>query len=151
NDRPGADPAVTGYNVWRRMDAPATKASGGMAGEAARAFLERELARATSAPVRLSSEQAAAIGFPPGAWESVGFHAATRADAYDLLAPTRNDSTARDESDQSFVVTVHLTNPDVIGITEPTTGHSVDNLPPGIPAPFAGQSLSNGMMLHWGR
>jgi hypothetical protein len=154
-------PGVTGYNVWRRIQAePRTQASairhdtlGGSKHPARAPRPDAQaitlLKRATHEPVRLDPAQAAAAGFPPGTWESVGFHAATQGSSYVLVVPTRMDSTEQNPSFEVYVVTVHTTVPWQYTVTDTAWGYSKDNLAPAMPAPFTGQYSAGAAALHW--
>lgn len=75
--------------------------------------------------------------FPPGTWEPLGFTASTGAATYSITVPTRADSTSSSVADETFVVTTHSTLPGAFVVSEPGTGHSVDNLAPAAPTAFA--------------
>jgi hypothetical protein len=87
------------------------------------------------------------------AWEYLGSSPAAGLSQYSYSAATGQDSTATGAHDNAFQVeAVHATY-GASGITwfsNSVTGHSVDNLPPFIPAPFKGIIASGGTNLRWG-
>jgi hypothetical protein len=145
-DVEGISPLVTGYGVWRRAVAPLVESP-----EQPRASHEQlnfgEAVRHVGLVV--TPAQAASLGFPPGAWESMGFHPATQSSSYLLLAPTHADSTADGIPSDVFVVTVHTTNPLAFTVSQEDSGYSVDNLAPPTPAPFTATYGSTSNLLHW--
>jgi hypothetical protein len=151
------DYPIAGYNVWRaitRLDSTGIAAdpAGGADPAADRAKLLELFADPSSlAGMRLSREQAGALGFPEGDWESVAFQFATQDTLYDIDAPTRNDSTGAGNAREVFVVTAHTTTPSVFVFSEPDTAWSVDNLAPGLTSGFAGNETASppGLGLSW--
>ena len=141
------EPEETGFVVWRRIAPPADAA----ATPPARGFdVADAIARARSESVRLSPALAAAAGFPPGTWETLGFHASLQIRNYAVAAPTRADSTAAGNADEVFVVVTHTTTPTVWYVSQPDSGHSVDNLAPDAPQSLAGTfEPSSALHLTW--
>lgn len=127
-------PEETGFTVWRRIAPPAEALPvTAEVGDVAAA-----LERARTLPTRLTPELAAAAAFPPGTWETLGFHASLQLRNYTVAVPTRTDSTASGSADETFVVVTHTTTPTVWYASLPDSGHSVDNLAPGAPQSVAG-------------
>jgi hypothetical protein len=96
------------------------------------------LAAAASPGTIIGPEVAAAVGFPPGSWQSVAYTAAAHQPSYALIAPTRADSGAAGTGREAYVVTVHTDIPDLVTLTAPDSGYSVDNLAPGTPSQLSG-------------
>jgi hypothetical protein len=148
---------TTGYNVWRRIDPPASS----VAGDAGMPVLSGSIDIQSlheiitdperSAGLRLSAAQAAAFELPPGEWESLGSHNAMTLAEYSLTVPTRTDSTESGPATEYYVVTAHTTDPLKVFVSEIVQGYSVDNLVPAAPLGLAGeQSYSpEGLQLTW--
>ncbi len=79
----------------------------------------------------------AAAAFPPGTWEWVATVPAVQQDANIAVVPTVADSTGSGLNEAVFVLTAHTTTPSVWYVSDPGSGHSVDNLPPEIPEGLA--------------
>ena len=108
-----ADEPITGYTLWRRIDAKALSSIGseGKAGELGKG--ER---------------------FPPGTWCYVGDVPAYGEDTYTTSCETVCDSTISGGMCQSvFFVRAGTAVPMTYADSEPDSGHSVDNLVPAIP------------------
>jgi hypothetical protein len=142
-DRPGVDPyPITGYNVWRRVDGGFS--SSGPGDETFPRFPDMDefiqiLNNGENyLPMRISADQAAFLGLPPGDWESMGFHAAMQEAEYYFTAPTLTDSTESGIPWQTYAVTAHTPTPSVFFTSEADSGYSVDNLAPGMPGSLAG-------------
>lgn len=137
---------VTGYNVWRLVAAAP-------AGAPAAGFLTAATPTASDlvAGFRPTAAQAAALGLPPGTWESLGLHGAMMLASYLFTVPTRTDSTAASAADETYLVTAHTTSPLVVHVSDSADGHSVDNLAPAQPAGLAGawSPSSAGLQLDW--
>jgi hypothetical protein len=151
---------IMGYNVWRMiwgggpLAASAGAASSGVAKVPASDLskLSALLADpATAMGIRVSGPDAASLGLPPGDWESVGFWFATRDTLYNIVVPTKNDSTEAGTAEETFIVTAHSSTAGVFAASEPAMGYSVDNLAPGLTAGFAGNesAMPPGLALSW--
>jgi hypothetical protein len=142
-ESPGSQPTITGYNVWRR--------SSGISKDRATVPTAEELATGKAVGVQLGSTGAMALGLPEGNWESVGFHAAIGSAEYDLLAPTRSDSTATGYSWEFFCVTTHTNSGGGVYTSAPDSGYSVDNLAPAPPGNLTGSidHVSGTIQLDW--
>ena len=136
---------TTGYNVWRRIDPPASSAVGNEAFTVAVGSPDIESLHEIitdperSAGLRLSAAQAAAFELPPGEWESLGFNGAIMLAEYNFTVPTRTDSTESGPATEYFVVTAHTTDPLKVFVSEIVQGYSVDNLVPAAPLGLAGE------------
>ena len=149
------DYPIAGYNVWRQIAPSGPDAAALSGGSASAAERSRLLALFASpeklAGVELTKEQALALGFPGGEWESVAYQFATRNTIYSIAAPTRNDSTSAGKPWEIYIVTAHTSVAGVYVLSQPDTGYSVDNLAPGPTPAFAGQESADpaGLVLSW--
>jgi hypothetical protein len=151
-DTNGTAPGVTGYNLWRRLVGSAAPSSWSPSDDAISPPAARaRVARSEFESVRLGPAEAQAAGFPPGTWESLGFHAATQSRSYLLAAPTHNDSTGAGIPWEVFLVTTHTPTPTFYVVSEPDSGYSVDNFAPAAPQQFAGTYSDGTAALTWAR
>jgi hypothetical protein len=154
-DRADAIYVATNYNVWRKIDAlTALNANSPLNQEPIlepSTFLIDLSDQVETAGLWLTSEQAVAFGLPPGNWESLGQHAALQDSIYYFVVPTKRDSSSSGIPWETYMVTVHTTDPTYYIASEPDSGYSVDNLAPGMPAALAGEPLSGpgGVVLAW--
>src|SRR5262249_53341598 len=95
--------------------------------------------------VRLEPAEAAAAGFPPGTWEALGFFPSTQSRTYTVAAPTRADSTGAGAANEVYLVVTHTVTPTVWYVSQPDSGHSVDNLAPNAPQNLAGALVPPGV------
>jgi hypothetical protein len=147
------DPPLTGHNVWRRVAAAPVMAAGREPGEDEAATREAAallLDRSRTESVILRRAEAAVLGFPPGDWQSLGFHSATGSGSYALVAATLADSAATGSADEEFVVTSHTGVGTMYDVSPSRTGHSTDDLAPAMPAPFTANYGSGSNSLNWG-
>jgi len=169
---------ISGYNVWRRLAAgpaasliaqrgvpvdaaTATRALRGMslaetAGEGTPAVTTS--ADRTDLPLvewngrrfARGATPAFASPFPPGTWELVGSFFSQQLPQYLFNAPTPADSGAGGANWSAFLVTAHTTVPNTWFASEPDSGKSVDNLPPGAPQAVVAQyHTGGGNTLDW--
>jgi len=68
---------------------------------------------------------------------------------YSALAPTTGDSMPARNPLTAFMVVAHNTSGSMFWPSRPDSGYSVDNLSPGIPAPFAANYAAGTTHLHW--
>ena len=88
--------------------------------------------------------------FPPGTWEIVGSFFALQQQTYVVPTETLADSGASGPNDQTFMVTMHTTTPNVWFASVPAIGHSVDNIAPGPPTGLsAAYHTGSGNHLSW--
>jgi hypothetical protein len=87
--------------------------------------------------------------FPPGVWQGVGWVLPTQSDEYSTWVYTPADSTSDGIAWTVFLTAVHTTTPEIWFASQPDSGYSVDNIPPGAPDNFrvdydyyAGNALS---------
>ena len=151
-DAPWADQfmylhTISGYNVWRLMEDP-EKAADPMDSDA----IDTAVQRSEHEPVIVSS--AGDGQFPAGSWESLGFHPAIQRSSYTFLAPTTDDSTSSGSANQTYMVSAHTPYPNLYLLSDPASGHSIDDLPPAQPNPFTAVSSGSGTTgqttLTWG-
>jgi len=140
---------ITGYNLWRKT--PDDKRGEIQGTTEEESLLLEAISSGQEDGLIISHEQSAVLGFPPGSWESIGFHMAIQQPTYDLLAPTYQDSTYWDEAWTIYLVTAHTPNPSIYFVSDPDSGYSVDNLAPALPLEFEGIQHSNpdGLFLSW--
>jgi hypothetical protein len=163
------DPPVATYNVWQRVDnlrpaagtgpAPGTEpASSGRPPDAVPPIRPAAAAGLSGWPITdqggrllLRSEDLATATFPSGTWELLGSFAAAQFEQYIYRASTLADSSAAGTPYSVYVVSAHTTIPSVWFASEPDSGYSVDNIPPGQPGGLAGQPSSqpDGLRLSW--
>jgi DNA-binding beta-propeller fold protein YncE len=91
---------------------------------------------------------------PPGTlvagWDYVGTHPAFADSEYNLVVPTLADSNGSGPHTAVFFVRAATATPSVYFDSRADSGRSRDNLPPAIPAPFAGVYSGGASHLHWG-
>lgn len=135
---------VTWYNVWRQipLGAGAKTAESAVERGTDGGSVHELIERSRRESVQLRPDQAEAAGFPAGSWESIGYHAAAQLPTYTFVSPTRNDATAPDVADETYLVTAHTTYPSIYGVSAPMEGYSTDNLAPGMPQNLAGQQTA---------
>jgi hypothetical protein len=150
---------VVSYNVWKRVDAAALPlAAEGFTAGAAPARVPGA-AGLSGWPVTGLGERcfvssrsfAPADVIPPGTWELLGSFAACQLDEYFYRAVTTADSTAAGIPYSVYFVSAHTTTPSVWFASDPDSGYSVDNLPPGTPEGLVAEpSFSpGGLALAW--
>jgi hypothetical protein len=120
-DVAGSATPVTQYEAFRRIDADA-------------------------APSRALSAAALLLE----GWEFAGAVPAHGETEYSMVVPTLKDSTATGPGQSVFFLRAATATPTLFFDSCPDSGHSVDNLPPALPAPFAGVPTAGGNLLHWG-
>lgn len=150
---------ISTYNVWKRVDAAALAAAAG--GGTVEATSERVPGAAglSGWPVKelgcrrfVSSEVFAPEGgVPAGVWELIGSFAACQLDEYLYRAVTTADSTEAGIPYAVYFVSAHTTTPSVWYASDPDSGYSVDNIPPGMPAGLAAEPnfAPAGLALAW--
>jgi len=147
-------PQINLYNVWRKIE---PLAAGPYPGAPAPEPRPREELLAMAADpdlapgLRLRPAEAAALGFPPGSWESAGLHAAMQQGVYLFIVPTRQDSSQSGTHWETFVVSAHTIDPGLYFVSFPDSGYSVDNVAPVPPMGLAGEQTYDpaGLRLTW--
>lgn len=163
------DPPVATYNVWQRVDnlrpaaemgrtlSDALVADGPPADEMP-AIGSVEAAGLAGWPITeqdgrrlLRSEDLAVATLPSGTWELLGSYAASQFEQYIYRASTLADSSSGGTPYSVYVVSAHTTIPSVWFASEPDSGYSVDNIPPGAPIGLAGEPSTqpDGLRLSW--
>ena len=167
-DDPSIATPVLTYNIWRKVPttsarsatAASTTGESGPAPIAAAADLrlmpdKRTLALMANWPITLhdggvylagAATTGPAAAFPPGTWGIVGSFAAMQQASYLALAPAQADSPFVSE----YVVSAHTTSPSVWVVGWLGSGRSVDNIAPGVPAPFVASLAGTSVSLAWG-
>jgi hypothetical protein len=120
-DVAGSATPVTQYEAFRRIDADASPS---------RALSVLELLIA--------------------GWDYAGAVPAHGETEYSMVVPTLKDSNATGPGHSVFFLRAATATPTLFFDSCPDSGHSVDNLPPALPAPFAGVPTAGGNVLHWG-
>ena len=132
------------YDVWREVPAPALAPDAGAVAAYGGTLFEIDGKQYLDAPQ--------GVVFPAGVWELLGGFGATQSDKYTYAAPTFADSTTGNKNDVGFVVSVNTTNPAVWFVGAVVYGHSVDNIPPGVPTGMAvAYNAGGGNQLTWDR
>jgi hypothetical protein len=81
-------------------------------------------------------------------WEMVAEEPAVQVPGYALSLPTAQDSTAANRADQAFMIEAYDDSTNH-WYSNPLTAHSVDNLPPAVPAPFTGNYVASTTYMLW--
>lgn len=147
------DYPITGYNVWREIPpvGGGLLAAGGASPTAGMSLFNFFEEAAKTPGARISRAQAAALGFPPGDWESLGFHAAKQDTVYYFAVPTENDSTENGTPWETYIVTAHPPTTSIVIVSNCDSAYSVDNLAPPVTAGLAGAETASphGLSLTW--
>jgi hypothetical protein len=106
-DAQGASPSVTGYAIWRRVDA---------------------FKPAESEPI-----EPLRAALPPGDWDYLVTVPARGDDYYNVVVPTLCDSTIDGVCYSAFFVSGLTSIPTTFFDSAPDSGYSIDNLSPSIP------------------
>ncbi len=143
--------SVTGYELWRRIEGPDSHAltPGPQARSVGAACAARTALTAPKPGAIVPAAQAAALGFPPGTWESVSYTPSLQAANLFIDVPTRDDSSAAGRPYEVFVASAHTLSPANWGVSPADSGYSVDDLAPRAPAALAAQSADGGVRLTW--
>jgi DNA-binding beta-propeller fold protein YncE len=128
----GSSMPITGYYVYRRIDAAA----------APEASLDRMAG-------------GAAVAVPAGAqldgWDYLTTVPATVENAYNVVVPTLADSGLSGTHWSVFMVRAATSTIGVYYDSAPDSGYSKDDLPPAVPSPFTAAFAVGVTHLHWGR
>ncbi len=133
---------VTSYYVLRQV--PASLAASLQRAGAARLVSEPA---EPAAGERVLLAQPSALGVTY--WEYVGQAPAFQADAYSYVAPTTSDSVAGVPASTQFMVQARNSSGSRYWFSNVKVGHSLDNLAPAAPAPFAGTYSGGASVLTW--
>jgi N-acetylneuraminic acid mutarotase len=126
-DVAGSETPVLQYEAFRRVDDDALTA-------------DPPAPRATLAPA----------GPALAGWEFAAAVPAHGEDEYSMVVPTLKDSSSHGAGYSAFFVRAATAVPTTFFDSCRDSGYSVDNLPPAVPAPFAGTAVPEGNALHWG-
>jgi hypothetical protein len=143
-DNPG-EHTITHYTIWRAIDQ--LSAAAALAGGAT--LVTEPPAAATIAPGRyVRVEETAGQTYY---WENIHSVTAYYLTGYSATVPTLFDSTSVSTELHHFQVIAHTSDPYTFYISEPASGYSVDNLPPGILMGLAGEQTvaPDGLELTW--
>ena len=132
--------SISAYRIWRQV--PAALAQERLRA-GARSYREGDAPQ--PGMLRMSPDAANAF-----AWEFVASQIAAGFAQYSFVAPTGQDSIGAGTYDNTFMVEATHNFYSIAWQSLPAAGHSVDNLPPVIPAPFAANYSAGVTHLHWG-
>lgn len=130
-----ASGTARGYRVWRAL--PATLAAA------------LEASRPAGDEAMFQAEGRTLLATASGYWEMAGEQAAAQLAGYALTVTTGLDSTAAGPADQSFMVEAY-DDSSHHWYSGALTGHSVDNLAPGLVPSAAGFYAGGTSLLYWG-
>jgi len=139
---PGFGSILTGYSVWKRR--PGTSG-------AATARLEdpRGIIAGLSSVPSVGGPPTGYTDFPSGTWDAIAYAPAIQIPAYSLMVPTSSDSTSSGSANNDYVIMSHTSNQIVFVLSPNVSGHSVDNLPPGVPQNLTGSPSGSGVLVQW--
>lgn len=124
------DRKIAQYTLWREVPAA----------------LAAMRARTAARPLRV--QQSAAL---TAYWEYVATVPARARAGYSAVVATTTDSMPGSNPATAFMVSAETSGGLDYWDSAASTGYSVDNLAPAVPAPFTGQYALNGTALHWNR
>jgi hypothetical protein len=139
---------ISSYTLWRRITtaAAAQAAEHGVplvrVGDASRASALYDQGRRA---IRVTAEGTQALY-----WEFVESVPARGVSGYGYMAPTTSDSLPGSIPWNVFFVDAKDATTTAFYVSAPDSGYSVDNLPPGPPAPVAAAYSTGATYLHWG-
>ncbi len=128
-DVPGGSPTITGYSLYRRVDA----------GQSARAQTEAGIRR----------ENPKMFGLPPGDWDAVFYTPAHGDSAYQTTVATLCDSNATALCWSVFFVRSVTGDPFTFFDSPVDSGYSIDNLAPGVPQGLVANASGGSIDLSW--
>jgi hypothetical protein len=137
-----ADPArgISNYYVYRQLPA---RAAAARVRAGAKAFATSEDAPHALGSLRVTGDAASALY-----WEQIATVPAMALPGYSLEAATAGDSVPGSNPFTLFMVEA-MAPSGAYWFSAPDSGYSVDNLPPGPPAPIAGAYGGGTTVLHW--
>ncbi len=136
---------VSDYSIWR--EAPAAAAQAAVHNGATLLAAGQSTPHATPG-TRLFRALPAASG--TAYWEYLVTVPARGLPGYSHVTPTTTDSTGASNPLTTFMVMAEDIGGSPFWASAPDSGYSVDNLPPGAPAPFTAAYASGATWLHWG-
>jgi hypothetical protein len=143
-DFAGADPPISMYNVWRRLDSPmlleTLRNARSSAGTALDPGLMMPLVLHEGRRFLLNEDQVVNSGFPPGTWEVLGGFAAIQQDKYIHPANTLADSSDAALPYAVYCISAHTYLPEIWYVGVPDSGYSIDNIAPAPPPNFRMES-----------
>jgi len=150
---------IVGYAIYRRVDDPGLLKDISVTGSAP--ALDRlngtHLASYGAEQVRILADRAFVLGgqksapgtFPPGVWEDVGWVLPEQNHSYIDRVHTAADSTSSGMTWSVFITATHTTTPSVWFASQPDSGYSIDNIPPGVPQNLVAVYTPGGISLDW--
>jgi hypothetical protein len=84
-------------------------------------------------------------------WEAIGSFEAIQDSIYHFIVSTLGDSTANGIVWTTFRISAHADSSEIIFISRPDSGYSVDNIAPNVPQGLAAQPADDGILLTWKR
>jgi hypothetical protein len=136
---------VAQYSLWRQAPAAAAQAA---LRRGAELLADGQPARPVPAGARIFRAQPAVNGTTY--WEYLVTVPARALTGYSHVTPTTTDSMGTSNLLTGFMVMAEDFGGNPFWASAPDSGYSVDNLPPVVPAPFAGAYLAGATRLHWG-
>jgi hypothetical protein len=140
----GPSYGISEYRLWRYAPASLFARAGALS-VTRPVTTDAEEAIATGA---LWAQAGAAAGY---AWEYVGSQPATALPSYSFVTTTTSDSVPGSNPYTAFMVEARggsvASSPR--WLSQPDSGYSVDNLPPGTPSALTGSYLAGTTTLHW--
>ena len=140
------DQTVDGYRLWRQVPTAALQSMRAASAASVKPFREDSDEAIELGGVRIQQTATGTI-----AWELAATQVANAFPSYSLTVESLADSTGGGPANALYMVEARNT-PGALGwASPPDSGHSVDNLPPAMPAPFNG-AIVGGVQtrLHWG-
>jgi len=145
---PYPDMAISRYTVWRAIEHDKAHTPGARVIQTpADLSVEDKQGGDVGRDVILSQEKTGAAYY----WKLISTLDAYFLETYSEVAITLFDSTSVSAEDHFFQVIAHGATPDKFWISEPDSGHSVDNLAPDSPKAFTGAAdyQPGGLQLAW--
>jgi len=131
------------YALWRQAPAAAVAALGK---RGPLAFLAEPLESLEPGTIRI--QESATGSF---AWELVKTQIADGFPSYSMVVPTVTDSSASGPANTVYMIEARSASLAANWPSFPDSGHTIDNLPPATPSPFAGAIVGGvDTRLHWG-
>jgi hypothetical protein len=120
---------------------------------AAAAIAAGRITTSPGAVARADASSRPLLAQPNGAntyfWELVATQNAYHLPTYSVVAPTTGDSMGIGNPKTAFLVEAHNWSNGDYWTSAPDSGYSTDNVPPIVPAPFAGTYSAGAAALHW--
>ena len=148
--------AITQYSVYREVTDPLPVTSGPVLASAAAVpegviVPEGIESRWIDGDLYVEGPEVTPLGtgFPAGTWVLVASVPSLQIEKYLVEVTTDADSSDTGTNDDTFFVIAHTTNPSSYFRSPPVTGHSVDNIAPGVPQNLAATYDQGDILLSW--